>query len=107
MKMVCDTSPSQDASTHQIWNSYLKEYKRYGPDTIAGWTDGQCDYYMPPKFLWGHKNTASNLKQDKQKLYEPVHKISNNMDCAISIASDQPAHTRSLIRAFASRLSIL
>ena len=21
-----------------------------------GLTDGQCDYYMPPKFLWGHKN---------------------------------------------------
>ena len=25
-KMVNDTSPSQDALTHQIWNSYLKEY---------------------------------------------------------------------------------
>ena len=32
-KMVCDTPPSQDASTHQIWNSYLKEYMRYAPDT--------------------------------------------------------------------------
>ena len=31
--MVCDTPPSQDASTHQIWNSYLKEYRRYAPDT--------------------------------------------------------------------------
>ena len=30
--MVNDTPPSQDASTHQIWNSYLKEYKRYAPD---------------------------------------------------------------------------
>ena len=39
--------------------------------------------------------------------YEPVHEISNNVVCAISKASDQPAHTRSLIRAFASRLSIL
>ena len=27
--MVCDTQSSQDASTHQIWNSYLKEYRRY------------------------------------------------------------------------------
>ena len=33
-KIVCDTPSSQDASTHQIWNSYLKEYKRYDPDTI-------------------------------------------------------------------------
>ena len=38
---------------------------------------------------------------------EPVHEISNNLVCATSKASDQPAHTRSLIRAFASRLSIL
>ena len=36
--------------------------------------------------------------------YEPVHEISNNMVCATNKASDQPAHTRSLIRAFASRL---
>ena len=41
------------------------------------------------------------------KSNEPVHEISNNVVCAISKASDQPAHTRSLIRAFASRLSIL
>ena len=38
---------------------------------------------------------------------EPVHEISNNLVCATSKSSDQPAHTRSLIRAFASRLSIL
>ena len=38
---------------------------------------------------------------------EPVHEISNNMVCATCNASDQPAQKRSLIRAFASRLSIL
>ena len=38
---------------------------------------------------------------------EPVHEISNNVVCATSKASDQPAHTRSLLKAFASRLSIL
>ena len=32
-------------------------------------------------------------------IFEPVHEISNNMVCATSKASDQPAHTRSLIRA--------
>ena len=43
-----------------------------------------------------------------QKLnIEPVHEISNNVVCATSKASDQPGHMRSLIRAFASRLSIL
>ena len=40
-------------------------------------------------------------------IIEPVHEISNNVVCATSKASDQPAHTRSLIRAFASHLSIL
>ena len=45
--------------------------------------------------------------QVDQKQYEPVHEISNNVVCATSKASDQPAHMRSLIRAFASRLSIL
>ena len=40
-------------------------------------------------------------------IFEPVHEISNNVVCGTSKASDQPAHTRSLIRAFASRLSIL
>ena len=41
------------------------------------------------------------------KTYEPRHEISNNVVCATSKASDQPAHTRSLIRAFASLLNIL
>ena len=36
---------------------------------------------------------------------EPRHEISNNVECATSKASDQPAHMRSLIRAFASRLN--
>ena len=39
--------------------------------------------------------------------FEPVREISNNVVCATSKGSDQPMHTRSLIRAFASRLSIL
>ena len=38
---------------------------------------------------------------------ETWHGISNNVVCATSKGSDQPAHTRSLIRAFASRLNIL
>ena len=37
---------------------------------------------------------------------EPVHDISNNVACATSNASDQPAHTHSLIRASACRLNI-
>ena len=45
-KMVCDTPPSQDASTHQIWNSYLKEYRRYAPDMKR---DGRKDIVITIK----------------------------------------------------------
>ena len=38
---------------------------------------------------------------------EPQHEISNNVVCAPNKCSDQPAHTKSLFRAFASRLNIL
>ena len=41
------------------------------------------------------------------RLFEPCHGISNNnVVCATSKASDQPAHTRSLIRAFAIRFRL-
>ena len=40
-------------------------------------------------------------------MYEPRHEISNNVVCSTSKTSDQPAHKHSLIRACASRLTIL
>ena len=53
---------------------------------------------------WFGSNVHAHLPEIRN---EPVHEISNNVVCATSKASDQPAHTRSLIRAFASRLNIL
>ena len=47
------------------------------------------------------------LQRDDTVIFEPRHEISNNVVCAISKCSDQPAHTRSLIRAFACRSNIL
>ena len=47
------------------------------------------------------------MVENDHHIFEPVHEISNNVVCATSKAPDQPAHTRSLIRAFASRFSIL
>ena len=49
----------------------------------------------------------SLLFNDWHFTYEPVHEVSNNVASATSKASDQPTHTRSLIRAIANRLSIL
>ena len=40
-------------------------------------------------------------------IIELQHEISNNAVCATSRASDQPAHMRSLTRAFASGLKLL
>ena len=42
-----------------------------------------------------------------QTIIERRYEISNNVVCATSKASDQPAHMGSMIRAFASRLSII
>ena len=46
------------------------------------------------------------LQQDIDESHHEI-KFSNNVVCATSKASDQPAHTHSLIRAFANRLNIL
>ena len=47
------------------------------------------------------------LLRISRKENEPVDEISNDVVCGTSKASDQPAHTRSLIRAFTGHLSIL
>ena len=53
-----------------------------------------------------NRSFATNVST-RAETYEPRNEISNNVVCATSKASDQPANTRSLIRAFASRLDIL
>ena len=52
-------------------------------------------------------HSSYGLDQHCKVLNEPQHVISNNVVCATSKGSDQPAHTHSLIRAFASCLNIL
>ena len=47
------------------------------------------------------ENTCGNI------FIETVHEISNNVASATSKASDQPVSTSSLLRAFASRLTIV
>ena len=53
------------------------------------------------------ESIGQRVEMPGKSIFEPWHEISNNVICATSKASDQPAHMRSLIRAFASRLSIL
>ena len=67
--------------------------------------------YSKLKFMLSltkHENSYITFGPVAVKLiFEPWHEISNNVVCATSKDSDQPAHTRSLIRAIASRLNIL
>ena len=56
------------------------------------------------------KNIKEKIEYNKNQVIlrnEPRHEIYNNVVCATNKASDQPAHTCSLIRAFASRMNIL
>ena len=45
--------------------------------------------------------------RSKKAITQQLHEISNHVLCATNKASDQHAHMRCLIRAFASRLNIL
>ena len=60
-KMVCDTPPFQDAPTHQIWNSYLKEYKRYAPDTIILKTRSKVKVTVTKKLYVTLRHTKIHL----------------------------------------------
>ena len=72
------------------------------------WFKGKCDCIYFIHFIFSFVSFDTFWFRWKTWIiYEPVHEISNNVVCATSKASNQPAHTRSLIRAFASRLSIL
>ena len=55
--------------------------------------------------------TLSHQRRNDKKgansgINEPRHEISKNVVYVTSKGSDQPAHTRSLVKAFASRLNI-
>ena len=49
---VCDTPQFQDATSHQIWDSYLKYYKTYAPDTIIQETRSEVKVTVTRK--WWH-----------------------------------------------------
>ena len=65
-------------------------------DTLSSTLNTDLTDHLFSESVW--VNTHMNDKDDGN---------SNNVVCATSKASDQPAHTRSLIRTFASRLSII
>ena len=65
--MVCDTQPSQDAYTHQIWNSNLKDYRRYTPDSMQFLeTRSEVKFKVTVTLLWyetlGHPKMHPHTK---------------------------------------------
>ena len=55
--MLRDTLLSQYASTHQIWNSYLKENRRYAPDRKRdGRTDGRTEEWTKQILYASHSS---------------------------------------------------
>ena len=62
--------------------------------------------YCVQRHLSTGSSHISAIPPEQYLLYELWHEISSNVVYATSQASDQPAHTRSLIRAFASCLNI-
>ena len=54
-----------------------------------------------------YSNANGTDIRDRISIYGSRYEIPNNVVCSTSKASDQPAHTPSLIRVFASRLNML
>ena len=91
--MACDTMPSQDASTHQIWNSYLKEYKRYAPDTIILQTRSEVKVTVTRKWYFTLRHPKMHLHT---KFGNPISK--NIGDTLYAPDSKQFLETRSGVK---------
>ena len=64
--MVCDTPPFQDAFTHEILNSYLKEYNRYAPDSMQ-FLETRSEFKVSDQIMkWGQVQGHSDqiMKRD-------------------------------------------
>ena len=93
--MLRDTLLSQYASTHQIWNSYLKEYRRYALDRKRdGQTDGRMDKATTiclPQFLWEHKTVLSKKLSSWLPQIQCVYTVHH------CIKPESPSHGRCYI----------
>ena len=88
--MICDTSSSQDAFTHQIWNSYLKEYLRYASDSmqflestrsyIRSKVQGHSDQIMVRDTLSFQDATTHQIWNSYLKEYRSMHWTRSGME---------------------------
>ena len=80
--------------------SYTHPRPNFDSFSLWSWSFSSC---LCEKFCSRTQNWLSQW----DLLFSPQHEISNNVVCATSKTSDQPTHTRNLIRTFASCLKIL
>ena len=77
--MVCDTPSSQDTFKHQLWNSYLKENRRYATDSMQFLeTRSEVKFKVIVTQLW-YAILCYPKMQSHTKFEIPT---SNNMRCA-------------------------
>ena len=100
--VVCATSK---ASNQPGYMSFLK----VGCDAHPSLYLSKCQIVgnLMPQLIIIARGLFAALAYLQTLPYELWHEISNNLVCATIKASDQPAHTLSLIRAFACGLNIL
>ena len=90
-----------------LWIFSIKPSLKFEIAVVNFQTSSDFNNYVSFNSINQHHSVFSHQANKTIRVSEPVHEISNNVVCATSKASDQPALTRSLMRAFASRLSIL
>ena len=82
--MTCDTPSSQDAFTHQIWNSYVKEYRRYALNLMQFLeTRSEVKFKVTVTQLWYatlrhpkmHPHTKFEIPTSKNIGYAPDTKV--------------------------------
>ena len=111
LKQLCGIcSPRWDGSNaHFIWQSIDTNINRLKLNqNVLAYLFMRSIVQNAALALSGSFTSNQMLKFTLIKLdaIEPVHEISKNVVCATSKASDQPAHTHSLIWAFACPLNI-
>ena len=79
-----------------FWQEWFREHACSDCEQLHDRHTGKCTRFWFLSHQWAAKTYTS---------LEPRHEISNIVVCATSKGSDQPAHTRSLIRAFVCRLN--
>ena len=101
--MLMDAIESQ--KTIQTTTSSERTNTIYPKDLFSNSAIAQ-DIVLNADYLKLCNTNSIPVKLDNNIIIEPRHEIFNNLVCATSKGSDQTAHTRSLIRAFASHLNM-